>query len=510
MHSEDNSKSTEKGTITFAGLLFLFFIFHAFTGSPLFLGYGYDREVFRYFGMLIARGGIPYLDAFDHKPPIVYFVYFIGHLLNIGPWGGFIVFQIMGFLSTLFLFLGCKKHIGVSNSIIVALFYVALVKYDFIISEGGLTRELTAYLTTILFSVYLIWKRNLVAVFTSGVLFSIIFYTQQNEVIAILPLLIYFLISDLKTIDKESFGVFIKRAITFALGCILIHIAVIGLFFYWGALDEFVDQAFLFNTRYYIPDTSFIYRIIKVVYYLSLGVESYLPIFLVFILSVYPVVHLLLKKKRIEPVYSILLLSLVLQILSIAIGIRPVPHYFLGLIPYFVFILFILFHHYPQLFLKDSVINRDHIRIVASSIIIMLSVLKLYYYGHPNKRINGYKHDEQLYAEVKKVKKSRGELYSFDPHYLALNSDLNIIAPSKWIYQHFFGSRGFDDKGELLKSVLNDLEKTKCEYIIVPVKLQLSVKNKGDLKSYLKENYDYQLSSHDKSIWLYKRKSETP
>ncbi|HET6343373.1 MAG TPA: hypothetical protein VFH51_00520, partial [Myxococcota bacterium] len=31
---------------------------------------GGDRELYRYVGMLLAKGGVPYRDVFDIKPPL--------------------------------------------------------------------------------------------------------------------------------------------------------------------------------------------------------------------------------------------------------------------------------------------------------------------------------------------------------------------------------------------------------------------------------------------------------
>ena len=42
-----------------------------------------DKEVFRYVGQLMLRGGVPYRDVFDHKPPLIFVLYwaslFIGN-----------------------------------------------------------------------------------------------------------------------------------------------------------------------------------------------------------------------------------------------------------------------------------------------------------------------------------------------------------------------------------------------------------------------------------------------
>ena len=33
-----------------------------------------DKEIFKYAGLVIYKGGVPYRDFFDHKPPLIYFL----------------------------------------------------------------------------------------------------------------------------------------------------------------------------------------------------------------------------------------------------------------------------------------------------------------------------------------------------------------------------------------------------------------------------------------------------
>ena len=36
-----------------------------------------DSYTFRYMGMLMAKGGLPYVDGFDNKGPLIYFLNFL-------------------------------------------------------------------------------------------------------------------------------------------------------------------------------------------------------------------------------------------------------------------------------------------------------------------------------------------------------------------------------------------------------------------------------------------------
>ena len=151
--------------------------------------------------------------------------------------------------------------------------------------------------------------------------------------------------------------------------------------------------------------------------------------------------------------------------------------------------------------------TRERVAVGSVALVVMLTVLKGYDYGHPRKRSHAYKHEEQFYKELYKVRGMKGQLYSFDTPALALNSDLNIVAPSKWIYHHFFMASGFDDTNELFKSVLQDIEKAKCTYVIVPLRGRLPEPNRKELQVYLDEKYNLYSSSANNTLRLYKRKN---
>ncbi len=47
-----------------------------------------DTEIFKYCGMAISKGMVPYRDFFDHKPPMIFFINYAGLLIGRGSdWG---------------------------------------------------------------------------------------------------------------------------------------------------------------------------------------------------------------------------------------------------------------------------------------------------------------------------------------------------------------------------------------------------------------------------------------
>ena len=41
-----------------------------------------DKSIFKYFGYVLSRGGTPYQSFFDHKPPLIFFLNYLGGLLG--------------------------------------------------------------------------------------------------------------------------------------------------------------------------------------------------------------------------------------------------------------------------------------------------------------------------------------------------------------------------------------------------------------------------------------------
>ena len=53
----------------------------SFLHCPLFEIFFDDKEIFKYAGLVIAKGGVPYRDFFDHKPPLIFFLNYVYALI---------------------------------------------------------------------------------------------------------------------------------------------------------------------------------------------------------------------------------------------------------------------------------------------------------------------------------------------------------------------------------------------------------------------------------------------
>lgn len=83
----------------------LFVLVFSGTTSPLLCEDGLDSAVFKIIGMGILQGKVPYLDLFDHKGPLLYFINALGYVLsNDGRMGLYVIQSISLFATLLFWF----------------------------------------------------------------------------------------------------------------------------------------------------------------------------------------------------------------------------------------------------------------------------------------------------------------------------------------------------------------------------------------------------------------------
>jgi len=111
-----------------------------------------DKEIFRYIGMVILKGGVPYRDIFDHKPPLIFFLNYAGLLM--GTWGLWLIDASLALLATyLFFQLGRKYHLPYPW--LPPLLFNLMIRDNLICLGMGMSREYTSIFLVIFFCVLL-------------------------------------------------------------------------------------------------------------------------------------------------------------------------------------------------------------------------------------------------------------------------------------------------------------------------------------------------------------------
>lgn len=437
-------------------LIFAYYLFTIIEFSPRYHLGGYDRQVFRYMGMLLVNGGIPYTEAFDHKPPIIYFLNFFGHLITpSSDWGVFIVINIIGLLSSFFLFKAANKLTGfIFIPFILVLVYIIFIEYYLFPERGNLTRQVAAYLVTIFLSIINLFEKNKYVLLSLGGIFALVFLTQQNEVMALIPITGVYLLSGDSLFSKNIKKSIIKDTSYIGLGMSIV--TFFTLFIFFSSISTAIEQFIFFNFKYVVLsyNLSFFEKIANLIYVLY--TNSYHHYLLILILT-----SLLFSLKRINNrMHFALLIGLIIQFMSTSLSGNTSLHYFLMFIPWVVFLLIF------------TTLNTNNVS-VAIILFVCLSILGLQTHSkwEKLKHIKPIQLDEPLFQITQKVSEkanTKGHLYVYSAGELWLNSYNNIISPTKWIYTHLSYQEAFDPNGEIITQIISDLKKYKTTFILIP------------------------------------------
>ncbi len=444
--------STAKKINRIPYILFIALIIVSLPFSPLFQPFGYDREIYRYVGMLVTKGYLPYRDIFDHKPPGIYFISALAHLL--GHWGFWIVSNVLTYITSLVVFSYARgRFTTYSFILVIPLIYIFLSRYEPLYEGGGLTREYTQTFATLIIFLRINnqWLRFLVI----GLLYGLIFFTQQNEILAITLVAGYFILWNREGNRLKKISEIFSHGLSFTVGSVGICTLIAGYFYIHGAFNAFIEQAFLFNTNFYVPPS----------FYQSFS-DTWMIYYYVFPnFTLFAILYILFAKKNKNIIeYVVFFTAMLIQLGASSLGYH-FGHYYLSFIPYFCYTTLFALTHF------EDKIAPDYRRIVATAaffLFILPMVLILRYKAIANHQYwSYYSQRSECYDIVKDIKGKDGQLFVFNnPGYLALNTDLNSASMSKLAYFHFYDNAKFDKDNSIFYGIVETLQKNRCKYII--------------------------------------------
>ncbi len=420
--------------------------------SPWFQPFGYDREIYRYAGMLIKKGYVPYVDFFDHKPPGIYIISAIAHFFR--PWGFWLVSNTLTFITSIVIFRFVRGHFATYSFILVIpLIFIFLSRYEPLYEGGALTREFTqTFAALIIF--YRPQKQGL-RFFIIGLLYALIFFTQQNEILAITVIGAYFILWDAEQKRFKKIGELFIHGLIFGAGAILISAVICGYLYFNGAFDLFIEQAFKFNTEFYAGAS----------YYDEFS-DTWLSYYYMFPnFTLFAILYLLFARKNKNIIeYSVFFIAMFVQLCASSMG-HHFGHYYLSFIPYFCYTSFFALTHFEE---KLDIQYRHFLAYAIFFLFILPMPILLRVQALAERQFWPYYSQRgECYDMVKDVKGKDGQLFVFrNPAYLALNTDLNCASESELLYFHFYSEPEFDKDNKMFYEMIATLKKNKCKYII--------------------------------------------
>jgi hypothetical protein len=290
-----------------------------------------DSSVFLTIAKGMLSGQLPYVDFFDHKGPLLYFIDALGLLIG-GYTGVWLIELLFMFISVLFAYKTARFFGGKSIAFLGTGFSFVVLGSFF---EGGnLTEEYV--LPFIFISLYIFTKYFFIrAKFTKteltvlGVCFGASLMLRPNmfAVWAAFCMVIFF-----RKLWKKEYKLIGQYILFFLIGVLFVLLPIVLYLKITGSFDECIDQFIVFNRMYASLSTNSV--LIRIQFFArnfmwGIGHAS-LPVIIA-------IIWLLKRPRRAKYEFHIAYaLSLVFSLLFIALSRIRCPHYCMILVPLYV------------------------------------------------------------------------------------------------------------------------------------------------------------------------------
>lgn len=409
-----------------------------------------DKEIFKYIGGLLYKGGVPYRDIFDHKPPLIFFLNFLGW--SLGPWGLWLLDTLLVLLTSL-LFLDLCKKFRLPNPWILPLFFNLLIR-NFMVGEGiGMTREYTAIFLLLFF--YVLLGKSRYRYLLLGLLTGLTFFMQQDQILTLLPFWVIALAGD----DPAPL---VKRILHAGAGFLTVTLLIILYFASTHSLSYLWEDAFMFNFSWYTERRSLLEHFISI----KDGMDhvNYKMAFIISVALGISALFLQNKKKRL--VFAALMtvcLSFSAEYLSGKLLLRQY-NYFLPLAASMPILVFTVFAFTEDNFLRDKKSQLLYGGLLCCS----LGYTMLQHATHLSRHNGEWVKETPEFHYLQQQHLKDYQLYIFNHSgFVYAYNQFDILAPSRWIYHHFWSwYPHWDADHQILLSIEQDLQKHKTTYIL--------------------------------------------
>lgn len=244
-----------------------------------------DCSAFRYMGMLIAKGGTPYVDAFDNKGPLMYFFQYIGYCLN-KEYGVYFVELLSIYSFYVVSYKICRRFLGCFLSVIAVVISCTPLSVFYF---SNLTEEYCLFFTAlgilIFIDYFIFYKDGFIRIIICGICFGAVLLIRANMAAAWPVFCIYVIIKYI--IDKHKLP--FHYIFSFLCGIIIVTLPFFIWLFSKGAIEEFWKD-------YIITNFAFTNKVASLKGVLSCCIHLFLASFMeIFVVAL---VYSIIKKKN--------------------------------------------------------------------------------------------------------------------------------------------------------------------------------------------------------------------
>lgn len=167
----------------------LFVLIYSSSTSPFFAEEGADSAVFKTMGLALLKGKIPYLDIFDHKGPVLYFIQAFGQWLVPGRLGIMLLQCISLAISLFLIYKIANLFVCAWKSFVTVIFSISILSAYYAVGNTCEEWELpflciSTYLSIKFLSNYENGKHPPIYGFVYGLCFAAVFLIRPNDAVA--------------------------------------------------------------------------------------------------------------------------------------------------------------------------------------------------------------------------------------------------------------------------------------------------------------------------------------
>lgn len=235
----------------------LYQLIFAYSLTPLSVNEGFDSLVFKQMGLAMLHGKVPYLDLFDHKGPVIYFINALCQLIIPGKFGLFL-FHVLNISLVSFFWYKISLLFAGENNRNHAFWPVVagILALLWVNNEGGnLTEDwslLPISYSLYVFAQFYVTKKEItqVQLFYMGIGMGAVTFLRVNNMIAICCVVMVYSVLLLKA---REWKVFFKMFLSLFLGWISVIFfctALIYSLYGLSGVEGMLYGTFLFNFEY--------------------------------------------------------------------------------------------------------------------------------------------------------------------------------------------------------------------------------------------------------------------
>ncbi len=469
-------------------------LFVLFPSSPLNMPSTYrDSGVFLYVGSHILKGEIPYRDIWDHKPPVIFFLYATGlAIANGSRWGVWLLEALSLSLATLIGFRLMRDAFGFTSAIAGS--FLWLLSLVFVIEGGNLTEE---YALPLQFGCFYLaydaekhgaysWRSYLI-----GLLCGLAFFTKQTTIGIGIALVFYITLKGVVFRQRQNL---ITNLSFLFLGGLTAALPFVAFFVAHNAAYYFWDAAFVYNF-FYSNRTELLRSTISAILagFQALS-RTGLTTFALFGWGTglcYTILNRRTLDRSVVFLVSIALIDLPIELLMVSISGEQYGHYYITLLP--VFAILTCFFAYTLITGLAHITPSTRTANLAISFFVLFSFASI-----QTQPIRDYR---ALTFSLKKVNSSDVVDYikehSNDTDYVlmwgaetAVNFFAHRSSPTRFVYQYPLYTVGYTNK-EMVEEFLGDIVRNKPSLIIDTQGKGIVTNNFGITSSQINQSFQF-------------------